>query len=125
MGSYDDDDYYLIFIGEERRNELEDESMMFWILNGKNAAGIFFATIGIYGAVKFQKWIVLSTSIWCCIDFVLSVFTRRWIAVVTAGYFVYPELALFLALHTGKITEENYNSVKYCCFCKDRSQRDD
>jgi len=124
LGSYYDDDYYSIINGEES-GEGQQQSMMFWILIGKNLAGIFFATIGIFGAVKFHKWLVLSTTIWCCIDVVLSIFTSRWLAVVLAGFFLYPESSLFLALHNGKITIENYKSVKYCCCCKDRCQGND
>lgn len=109
---YYDDDYYYHSKGDD---DQETGSMMFLILITKNVVGVLFATIGIVGTQSFQKWLVLSTTIWCGIDAVVSVLTERWLAAVLAGFFVYPELALFLALHRNKITSENYNEIKYCC----------
>ena len=112
---YDDDCYYYYSNGDVER---QNGSITFLVLMTKNIFGIFFAAVGIAGAQNFKKWLVLSTVIWFCIDVVASVFTERWIAAVSAGFFVYPGTALFLALHGGRITPENYaDSVRYCC-CK-------
>jgi len=83
----------------------------------RTTCGILFCGIGIVGALRFQKYMVLSTAIWYCIDVILGVVYRGWTGVVVSAFFGYAHIALFLALHKSKITVENYSSTeKYCCW---------
>jgi hypothetical protein len=105
---YDDDSMMTV--------ELDRQNIMYYTLLTKNALAILFASIGIYGASTFKKYLVLTTGIWCCIELVLSGFLSRWIAVISLAVYIYPHIALFVALHRGRISKENYRDVKHCCF---------
>lgn len=113
----DPDDYNLRQYSDDEMEATVDRlDLVFWILMIKNICGIVFASIGIYGSSRFNKWLVLCTTIFCCIDVLWSIMFARWIATVLTIFFIYPHVALFLALHKGKITRENYADVKHCCF---------
>lgn len=107
-----DPDYYGLSQYSDDETRLD---LVFWILMIKNICGIGFASIGIYGSSRFNKWLVLCTTIFCCIDVLWSIMFERWTATVLTFFFIYPHVALFLALHKGKITRENYADVKHCC----------
>lgn len=79
--------------------------------------GIFFAVLGIIGASRFNKFLVLGTAIWLCIDAIIyCVFLNWYNAVIVAVVYSYPNFALFLALKNGRISRDNYDSVRYCCW---------
>lgn len=77
--------------------------------------GILFSVIGIVGAMKFHKCMVLATAIWYCIDVVRCAVTLHWLNIFANGCYAYPHIALFLALRSGKITRERYHIEKHCC----------
>jgi len=111
LRDFDDDDF---------QAEVGQYDVLFWILIAKNICGILFASIGILGAWKYNKVLVFVVAFWCCIDLVWSVLTARPIAAVVVAFFIYPHIALFLALKNAKITPDNYeSSVDYCC-CSNR-----
>ena len=85
----------------------------------KNSLGMVFCTIGIIGAAKFHKILVLITAIWYVIDFIWSIITRRWTGIVVTACFAYPHFALFMALKKQQITRENYARERYCCCDKE------
>lgn len=86
------------------------------ILLTKNALGVVFGLISIYGAYRFNQYLVLTTAIWLCIEIIWGVSFERYISSICAIYFTYPHFALFLALRKGRITRENYQDVKSCCW---------
>ena len=107
---YDDDDAV-----EQMTREMENYN---YTVVAKNIAGIIVASIGIYGTVNFNKWIVLVVAVFCCLDVLVSVLLVRWIAAIVAAFFMYPQFALFFALHKETITRDNYiDDVRHCC-CK-------
>jgi hypothetical protein len=79
--------------------------------------GILFSLIGILGAYRFHKYLVLCTAIWYCVDLIRSVVTLQWANSVVTACFSYPHFALFMALQKGKITRENYYATEKqsCC----------
>lgn len=81
--------------------------------------GVFFGVLGILGACRFQKYLVLCTGIWYCIDVILFGIFFNWMSAVCAGAYAYPHFALFLALRSGTITRENYKVTEQHCCCRD------
>lgn len=79
--------------------------------------GVFFCVLGILGACRFQKYLVLCTAIWYCIDVVLFGIFMNWVSAVFAGAYAYPHFALFLALRSGTMTRENYKVTEQHCCC--------
>ncbi len=88
---------------------------IFWILIIKTICGAIFSSIGIYGATTFNKNLVLSAMIFCCIDTLWSLMFFKWIYAGICLFFVYPHVALFRALKNGKLTSKNYHDMKHCC----------
>jgi len=83
----------------------------------RTSFGIPFALIGMFGAHRFQKYAVLCTAIWYCIDIVPGVLNKAWPNAVISAFFCYPHVHLFLELRNGTITPENYNTTeRYCCY---------
>jgi hypothetical protein len=78
--------------------------------------GIPFALIGIFGAVRFYKWAVLITAIWYCIILIISAVFGAIGRSLISAFFSYPHIHLFVSVHRGKTTPENYGvTEKYCC----------
>lgn len=88
---------------------------IFWILLIKTICGTIFASIGIYGATTFNKNLVFSVMIFCCIDTLWSLMFFRWLDAVFCLFFIYPHVALFRALKNGRLTRKNYHDTKHCC----------
>lgn len=105
-----DDDEYL-----DTQERLRTSTLIVTILK---AIGIFFSFVGIWGAYKFYKYVVLLTGIWYCVDVVRGAITLTWMNTVVAACFAYPHFALFLALRSGKMTKENYFVTEEHCCCE-------
>ncbi len=115
----DPDDYNLRWYDDDQIEATVNQlDKVFWILIVKNICGIIFASIGIYGATRFSKNLVLSTTIFCCIDILWSLMFFRWMSALICVFFIYPHVVLFRALSKGKLTRENYDGTKHCfCAC--------
>lgn len=112
----DPDDYNMRSYNDDQiQREVDRLDALFWILMSLYLFGIFFASVGIYGASRFSKYLVLSTTIWIFIDIIWSAIYMRWGGMFITMFFVYPHVSLFWALHKGKITRENYSDNKHCC----------
>jgi len=90
------------------------------ILLLKEGLGIPFGIVGLFGAgayrnKRFYKSMVLTMGIWCIIDFLWGILFQRWLSAVYVAFYIYPHFALFVALHKGRITNENYEDIKHCC----------
>lgn len=79
------------------------------------ACGFLFSILGIVGAMKLQKYLVLITGIWYCVDVLRSAISFQYINLVVTASFAYPHLALFHALRKNQLTKKNYENEKYCC----------
>lgn len=86
------------------------------------ASGILFATLGIVGASKFSKCLVLAAGIWYCIDLVFAGLWQNWTGILIRGFFAYPHFALYAALRNGDITKDEYMRERHCC-CDARPKR--
>lgn len=123
LSHLDPDDYGMRELDDDQVQESVDRfDFVFIVLIIMNVCGILFASIGIFGACRFYKYLVLITAIWCCIDLVVSALTERYITAVMAAFFIYPNFALFFAFKNGRITRENYKGIQHCC-CSGRCGR--
>mmetsp|Transcript_13892 Transcript_13892/g.34918 ORF Transcript_13892/g.34918 Transcript_13892/m.34918 type:complete len:246 (-) Transcript_13892:321-1058(-) len=115
---YDDSLYDDIYIMESAQ---ETEETLNWIftnlslLLGRHVACLLFAILGIVGASKFNKWLVLATGVWYCIDFVLSILFFDIYGSIMRAFFAYPHIGLFVALHRGSMSLETFAREQYCC----------
>ena len=100
---------------DEYREGIVKERNIYTFTTVMTGCGIFFSIIGIVGAMRFHKYMVLATAIWFCVDVIRCVVTLQWINTVVTGCYAYPHIALFLALRNGKIARERYHIEKHCC----------
>lgn len=108
------DDFVVIDDDEilELNESLKQKASIVTVMMG---CGIIFSIIGIVGALKFQKYMVLVTAIWYCVDVLRSALTFQYANIVVTACFAYPHFALFHALRKSKITKQNYSKEKHCC----------
>lgn len=101
--------------------EYEDDEFQEWIDSltegtiPRSSVGLIMAVIGSVGAYRFQKWLVLAMCVWYGIYLVLAILADRIFTGVFAALLLYPTIALFMALHHGKLTKENYSEESRCC----------
>eukprot|EP00533_Pseudo-nitzschia_delicatissima_P014484 CAMPEP_0197264552 /NCGR_PEP_ID=MMETSP1432-20130617/1858_1 /TAXON_ID=44447 /ORGANISM="Pseudo-nitzschia delicatissima, Strain UNC1205" /LENGTH=243 /DNA_ID=CAMNT_0042729203 /DNA_START=150 /DNA_END=881 /DNA_ORIENTATION=- len=114
---YDDlyDDIYIMETAQETEETLNWMFTNLSILLGRQVACLLFAILGIVGASKFNKWLVLAVGVWYCIDFILSIIYLDIGGSIMRACFAYPHIGLFVALHRGSMTHETYAREQYCC----------
>lgn len=93
----------------------DDLNTTYVILMARQGVCILFAALGIAGAAKYNKGLVLAAGVWYCIDFVLSIIFLDILGCVMRAFFAYPHFGLFVALKKGNISRETYDREKYCC----------
>lgn len=81
----------------------------------KMGFGYVFALVSIVGAIKFNKCMVLSGSIWYLIYILLSAIGREWELFFISMPFAYTNIHCYMALRSGSITRENYATEKAIC----------
>lgn len=79
------------------------------------ALSLLFGILGIVGAAKYNKCLVLSTGVWYFLDCVFSIVFMDFLGCALRVFFAYPHFGLYLALKKGNITPERYEVEKYCC----------
>ncbi len=78
------------------------------------ACGVVFSIVGIVGAMKLQKYMVLISGLWYCVDVLRSAMSFQYVNLVVTACFAYPHFALFHALRKNQLTKKNYENEKYC-----------
>lgn len=78
--------------------------------------GIFFGIVGILGASRFNKYLVLCTAVWYIVHMTMAAMEQMWSVCMLAMIFCYAHVALFEALRKETITRENYKTEKECCY---------
>lgn len=94
---------------------MDRTSLIYMIVIIQQGLGIIFGILGIVGASKYMKFLVLTAGVWYCIDLIICAAFINIPAVVMRGFFAYPHIACFVALKKGQITRETYNRERYCC----------
>jgi len=91
----------------------------------KTGLGVIFAIVGIIGAARFQKYMVLSSAIWNCIYIFLTMFQFRVTPAILTLPFAYTNIHCFITLQSGNISRENYVTEKQCCCIVNNYYTDD
>jgi len=82
------------------------------------SVSMVFGILGIVGALKFQKYLVLATGLWYCPTYIImSLLVQRWDGAVLAAIYSYPNFHLFWQFHKKKITKDNYSETEQHCCC--------
>jgi len=81
----------------------------------RTSVSMIFALIAIVGAVRKSKHLLVCSTAGYFAMFVMNSMAQRWYGVAACLFFSYPNIHLFLALKSERITAENYQTQKYCC----------
>ena len=83
----------------------------------KVTIAFIYCILGIYGAMRFNKNLVLAA----CIGYVLYALlllvdlkSGRWTGIFLAGIFLYPNAHLYISMRNGTITKETYEREASC-----------
>ena len=76
---------------------------------------IFLHAVGVYGALKFQKWAITVAAASYGVGVVLHLLGMNLIHVVISGLFLYPHIVLIQEINQGIMTDYNYENVANCC----------
>lgn len=121
-----------VFIAEKLgiRTQYDDEEFQEFIDSNmrstlpRNSIGIVVAGVaGVYGAMNFRKWFVLTMVGWYGVYLIWAVLSMRYFSGIFAGIMIYPNLALFLALKNEKLTPDNYGTTGRCCQACDSGKK--
>lgn len=75
------------------------------------------ALIGILGALRFNKYMILCAAVWYIIDLIAGLIILDPTNTVLSVVYCYAHIHLLLELRSGTITDENYKQTEqYCCF---------
>lgn len=99
---------------------MEGDEVNPWAIVGfvKLGGGMICSLLGILGAARFHKYLVLTGAIWYvvyAITTLLDYESKRWIGAFLAAIFAYPSFHLFISMHKGNITRETYAREAHCC----------
>lgn len=97
--------------------EIQDQlNTTYAISMGLTGVSLVFAIIGLVGASKFNKTMVLITGIWLFFEaFLGALLLQNFVGAVMSLFFMYPHFGLFHAIKKGQITRETYDRERYCC----------
>lgn len=77
---------------------------------------VAFAAMGLFGALRYSKCLVMTAAIWYCIVGGLSLLGLDFLGIVMSALFAYPHFMFAQELKQGIMTEGNYpNEVHSCC----------
>jgi hypothetical protein len=81
-----------------------------------NTVAVAFAAMGLFGALRYSKCLVMTAAIWYCIVGCLSLLGLDFWVFLMSALFAYPHFVFAQELKQGIMTEENYpNEVQSCC----------
>mmetsp|Transcript_1133 Transcript_1133/g.2507 ORF Transcript_1133/g.2507 Transcript_1133/m.2507 type:complete len:233 (-) Transcript_1133:328-1026(-) len=106
----------IVFDDDEVEAMVDQVNDMFVIAFVLAGLSLLFAIIGIVGAAKYNKAVVLATGVYYIIDvFLVAILQQDFTGAVMMLFFAYPHIGLFLAIKRGHITKETYERERYCC----------
>ena len=78
---------------------------------------VAFSLLGIYGALKYNRFCVMTAAVLYCVSIVLSILGKDIGGAIIQVIFVYPNFALYYEMKKGIMTEENYPNMRHsrCC----------
>jgi hypothetical protein len=77
---------------------------------------VICSLIGIYGAVRYNSWMVIIAAVYYCISVTMKIVPFDLSGMLMAGVFAYPHFVFIKEVNNGIMTAENYpNEIHSCC----------
>eukprot|EP00531_Pseudo-nitzschia_arenysensis_P013199 CAMPEP_0116119052 /NCGR_PEP_ID=MMETSP0329-20121206/2434_1 /TAXON_ID=697910 /ORGANISM="Pseudo-nitzschia arenysensis, Strain B593" /LENGTH=188 /DNA_ID=CAMNT_0003612725 /DNA_START=80 /DNA_END=646 /DNA_ORIENTATION=- len=84
--------------------------------------GVIFTGLGIFGALKFNKCALITTSVYYSLSVLGSLFSfnsdiagQSIVNIILASLFLYPHVCFLILMDKGVMTPENYPRIAKCC----------
>ena len=84
--------------------------------------GVIFTSLGIFGALKFNKCAVVTTSVFYSLSVVGNLFSfnsgaagQSILNIILPALFLYPHVCFLILMDKGIMTAENYHRIEKCC----------
>jgi len=77
--------------------------------------GIALCACGIYGALKFKKWGIITAGSTYAIGLLFGIIGFDFTTMLMSGLFLYPHIIMYKEMREGTMTELNYHKVARCC----------
>lgn len=84
--------------------------------------GVIFTALGIFGAIKFNKCALITTSVFYSLSVVGSIFSFNnsapglsLVNILFPCLFLYPHVMYLILMSKGVMTPQNYPSIEKCC----------
>lgn len=84
--------------------------------------GVIFTSLGIFGALKFNKCAVITTSVFYSFSVLSSLFSfnsdaagQSILNIMLPALFLYPHVYFLILMDKGIMTKENYHRIEKCC----------
>jgi hypothetical protein len=117
---------FISYSSSKFRDQFDDDNAQKSFDESDNWRGAFIAVIvlsfiihilGILGAVRFSRWMVLVAGIWLGLGFLSCLFTLNIGGVVVLGLFAYPHFIFFREIQRGIMGTDNYANERQSCCC--------
>jgi hypothetical protein len=102
--SYDDDE------AQEAMTAFNEANLSMGFAIALAASRIVANSLGIYGAVTYNIWMIGASLSVYCVDFVIGVFAVNVISLVMVALFAYPHFFFIKEVSSGIMSEETYVS---------------
>ena len=79
------------------------------------AISIGLHACGVYGALKFKQWGVMTAAVAYGLALFLNLLAFNILDIILAGVFLYPHIYLIKEMKEGIMTDYNYHNVASCC----------
>jgi hypothetical protein len=109
--TYDDDAV------QETMSAFNEANLSMGIVIALSAIRIVANSIGIYGAVTYNIWMVGASLLAYCFDFVMGVVSMNVGGLVMIALFAYPHFFFIKEVRSGIMSEANYVNEKQSCCC--------
>mmetsp|Transcript_13864 Transcript_13864/g.28122 ORF Transcript_13864/g.28122 Transcript_13864/m.28122 type:complete len:218 (-) Transcript_13864:255-908(-) len=70
---------------------------------------------GIYGALQFKQWGIITAGCTYAVFLILGIFSTNFPAVVMNSLFLYPHYYMLKLMKEGIMTDYNYHKIASCC----------
>jgi hypothetical protein len=89
----------------------------FWIVMVTLLLCLAASTIGVFGAITFNKWMVGVTAAAYCVGVVMGLVFMQRNVVIYSAFFAYPHFFLVKEIQQGIMTKQNYDATERMSCC--------
>mmetsp|Transcript_14577 Transcript_14577/g.40510 ORF Transcript_14577/g.40510 Transcript_14577/m.40510 type:complete len:211 (-) Transcript_14577:259-891(-) len=79
------------------------------------AISILLHACGIYGALQFKQWGIITAASTYALSFLSALISMNLLDIIMSGLFLYPHIYMLKLMREGIMTDYNYHKIATCC----------